>query len=306
MSFDPAAQTEFLWRAIRARPAVAATLERLRSWPPETQARLLRDHAVEPIGRREEIDARTEADLAVGSLCELAVAQVCGYARFDAGDAIGREVLDVLDADALRRYYADYYPMLPPHLLRLHLLGKRDLPAEQMSDEQSFGVFQWYSALAARFNDDPLLDLFLKLMDDFSFGGYRIGHLVHELKDPAARRLERPALADSAWMGLFRFLNLTAELGAGLAMMDFAPRTRSMIWFTHAYWYRKVKQNLDEVSLEALRQLAPLESAIEPQAHAPEFTVADVRTSLARLTSGDWAEPLATEFAGDAVLQSVL
>jgi hypothetical protein len=257
--------------------------------------------------RSDEIEARSEADHTVDAFVELAVAQASGFCHFARDSREAAEMLQVLQNPCFQRYYEEYYPMLPPHLLRLHLAGGPTLPADQLKDGESAGIFQWYSSLRARFSDDPLLEVFLRLLDDFYFGDYGLPQLIRDLGSPASNVSERQEIADTALFGMFRFLNLCSELAAGLSEMNFAPRTRAMIWFGYAYWFGSLRKNLMLVMDSALRRLQTVSQADFLGARGGAATVDDVKLALDKLTSDEWAQALIADVPPeDPVLERVL
>jgi hypothetical protein len=289
----------FLWPSLQARADVQLVQSICSELDDKRLSHLLRHHDEAAVPDREEIKQRRAFDYALQSYSLLTVALISGYVPVDVGPDPVAILKKFLDRGPVRRYYEDYYKLLLPSLLRVHLSGDALLPREQ--SEQAWGAFQWFVRFSGRFEKDPDLETFLSLLDGFHYGDLNIQSFLDGLKDPAAalEGIAKPpnllTRRDSAVLGMLRFLTFCQELAPALETMQSTPLTQSACWFFYSYWFKEFADvgSHVETCLAALEHWKASTAGIGMvAAREVEKTVADTRAAITALVDGRFGAPL--------------
>jgi hypothetical protein len=302
---DDAARQEhldFLWPTIQARPDVIAAHQLCQELDDHALRQLLRDHRLpgQGIDDELEIEQRAAVDYALQAYSLLAIAVIAGYVPSGLDETCRSQLRALLDRTPVRTYYEDFYRQLLPSLLRLHVTGKTPLPSD--TGETAWGSFQWFVRFSGRFERDPNLDVFLGLLDGFSWDSLTATSFLDGLTDPATtleavvKRPDSLVVRDQAVMGMLRFFTFCAELAPALDAMKEAPLTQSACFFYYAYWFNEFKENVGEQTEKGLsvmeRWLKSPTLAGTASVREGQRTIAQTRSAIHALLDGRFAAPL--------------
>ncbi len=308
MTPDPRMQEhlDFLWASLQARPEVREVHQWCSTLDDGQLGHLLRHHNTQGIVSYQEVARREAFDRTLQLYSLLTIALVAGYIPSDLGPEPVARLVSLLDRPPVRRYYEDYYPILLPSLLRLHVLGVAELPRE--TGDLPWGSFQWFNRFSGRFEGDANLLTFTGLLDGMTYGAPNSAAILDLprffdlLQDPrqalagVAKLPDQLSRQDQAVLGMLRFFTFCRELHPALEAMAGAPLTQSACWFYYAYWF---KGFAEDVGSRVGQCLAVLQQWIQTSAEAGassaregERTVEEMQLAVAALTDGRYAAPL--------------
>jgi hypothetical protein len=291
---------DFLWPTLQSREEVQAADRLCQDMDDAALAQLLRPHRDGERFTLQENEKRQTFDNALQSYCLLTVAIIAGYVPADLGRSVRETARAFLNREPVRIYYEKHYPVFLPSLLRLHVNGEIVLP--QQPGNVAWGSFQWFVRFSGRFDKDPNLAAFLRLLDGFQYGDFNISSFLASLDNPedALAGIVKPVdlmnRRDRAVLGMLRFMTFCREFAPALDAMSEAPLTQSACWFYYAYWFKGFREDVGDRVNTCLRifdrWIQSSNSIGVAAALEAEKTVSEVRTAMAGLLDGHYGAAL--------------
>jgi len=250
---DPSFHTfNYLAHASSAEHAIL-TVTKIMAMPSVMRSIILRDHRELGVYKSSEIDFRHDVDhfLHFIGILELATqAQFFDPAEMDwsSESEATATTLAALSDDSFIRYFSDIYPEELPRLFctRLgveSLKNRTKLPSRTGSQRLFFRILE----IDRSFVCDPDLDLFLKLLDDFTVSQFRFSDLAEILSKPSdvtdVLDSDNFSIAADSLIGMEKFFIFCEALEATLrAAADF-PSFQVSAYGLYRYWFSESGSN---------------------------------------------------------------
>lgn len=266
---------------------------------------VLRDHRKVPITDPEELRLRALADELMAYCGVLEVALLSGFIESRDGPArppdepMWRDLNQILNDEAVRKFYESHYPLMLPQLLRQHLNHESQLLPSQ-EDPETIRLMLGFLALDTRFVRELKNGVLLRFMDDFVIQQHRFSDVMRALEKPVEyrERLLRPARErdniDQALHELGSFFDFCASLQQLLNRASDRPLIQSAIWHNYAYWFDlmsdKLKGKLEGVVDRFLSWHVELTTTEDSETLRAYIT--ELQDTLDDVMSRKYAEPI--------------
>jgi hypothetical protein len=279
---------------------------------PDELAHLLRFHGDDPVVDASDIYLRDCVDqlLSFYSLLEIALL-ISFVPEVDAGVDFWRRIRRNLSMDAVREYYESKYPLLLPVLLRKRIDGDLLL---KVDGSEIARLFLDFLSLEDRFRQDQDVQIFLRLVDDFTVREIRFDDLldlVGRQDEFLGRILKSPEERDVLDQGVSGFRRYVDFLGALVELLDSAriyPVFQSALWQYYCYWFVEMRSKLTDKVVSAasrFRAWDAIQSDETKRASVVGF-IEETKRIVGDLTSGEYGTALPNlEAANDLGLVSV-
>lgn len=222
-------------------------------------ARLLRHHDDEPISDRE-VRERDGFDQLLAFLGMVEIACVATYLPASPPRDHTRMAERVLNDEAVRRYYEDYYPILLPQAHRRRMEGSL-LNTDLQGFRRGPQLFDQFFTLSLPLETSGTIETFLRLLDEGARHDHELDRLVTlddtiaVLRDP--KRFLRHASARAPDRSSGELSTLSESVQGFLGFVAFAPRLlalledaadtpllQSSMWHYHGYWWGQMGQRM--------------------------------------------------------------
>lgn len=246
---------------------------------------LLRKHVT--VSDPRELRLREGFDRVLAAYSRLEVACFCRVARPPLPPPIHEGALALLSTQAVRRYYAEIYPL--PLVVRLATrLEGGEGPVVSVDDAPAAARLFSRFVTIDRSLSDPSLAVFLKMLDDFVWAdGACLPALLELARDPerfaaSLGRIERRTTLDAGATGLRAFFDFARRLSELIERARSIPDLGETFRLHHVYWLVQLRGKTGA-------QLASLVTAVEgwgPDARQQTQELRQVLDGLFRSGSG--------------------
>lgn len=280
MNTDDLDTFNYLARASSAHNAIEA-VGKIIDMPSVMRSLILRDHRELGVYKRSEIDFRHDVDhfLHFVGVLELAT-QVQFFdpqklAWKDATEATAT-TFRALSDESFVRYFSQIYPEELPQVFgsRLGLHPEYEFIELPPRHGPQY-VFYKLLEVDRLFVCDPDMDLFLKLLDDFTISGFRFSDLLEVLSNPkdVAKLLDSESfsVAADSMIGMEKFLFFCEALVPVLRAASESPSFQASTYELYRYWFSETGSNSRVKLGEALSKIAAWEEpgrSFEEQRHS--------------------------------------
>lgn len=279
------------------------------SLTPKQRAKIFRAHFESeengggPIYDEDEIAIRGDADALLGLAGVLEVLAIATGADLALPHSVAEKFDAFLSSPEVRVYYEKHYPVALPTLLRLRLLGQLpDKYRTQASAKAAGRTMSWlisFFELDSRIRSSVALEMFLDMLDDYSFYGVGLDEVITLLDDRKIfenafmRRAKRISSKESAetlgLRGLDEFLRFASDYNRLLQNVEERPLLQSAFWIHQCYWFGAGGGSIRETARRLQRRLRALSRIYVEVDEEPglELRIIDACAALEALTNID-------------------
>ncbi len=223
---------------------------------------LLRHHNVRPVFV-EEVEHRNAVDEVISYYSVLEIAALIGYIHLDPQNKNMKEAARNLLHPAVRRYYAESYPLTLPKGFRLRIESKL-APVENGAPADVFPLFVQFLSISEDMNQDDEISAFLWLLDSgldsSGMGLYDFKEILEDKKKLFQVITKRKTNNQQykELRGYAKFITFSIEFDTFLKSLERFPLFKSACYQYHCYWYLRFGKKLDVLSERINEMLSEL------------------------------------------------
>ncbi len=219
-------------------------------------AHLLRYHIPDGIYGKE-LEQRFEVDALIEFYNLLTIAALCAYVPLELNPSIRAEIKTILEIEAVKKYYTEFYPYEMTHYTLQFVNGEHTLK-EQAIPLNTLAFFNLLS-LHRQLKKDKEMERFLGMLDYVSYDTKNISTVIDTLKNQeelttALSRKTRNENDKATW-GFIKFVAFLNDLTALLESVASFPPLQSAIWLFYGYYLDHLNTHIKSMMNEAFGNL---------------------------------------------------
>jgi len=239
----------------------------------DTMYCVLRNHCYHAIRDSKEIKIRDAFDDLLSFYSQLEIASIANFIPIQIPSPHKECAGNILNHNAVSKFYREYYPLLLPQLYIARLNGFFDFRYEQ--NNETIPLFIEMLEINRPFYEDPDVLSFLRCLDDYiiyeksSNVIVSLGVIIDVIKD-AKNYLERLGRVkndrnalDKALQGFVKFLGISINYNLLLIRSSHFPLLQSAMWHDQSYWFGNLRGKAGKAIDEAIKQFLEWEQYLE-------------------------------------------
>lgn len=222
----------------------------------EGLAHLLRYHIPDGV-YDEELKQRFKVDALIEFYNLLTIAALCAYVPLTLNPSICAEIKTILELEAVKKYYTEFYPYEMTHYTLQFVKGEHALK-EQAIPLNTLAFFNLLT-LHRQLKKDKAIERFLGMLDSVNYDTENLSTVINTLKNQEelttalSRKISNEN--DTAIWGFIKFVSFLNELTTLLESVASFPPLQSAIWLFYGYYLDHLNTHMKSIMNEAFGNL---------------------------------------------------